>query len=145
MELQGGGGDGTSDRAFDGFGGGGGFGCTGGQQKNLAGLENRTDTHGDSTSRALFARAEEFGVVVERFAAQDFEACARSQAGSGLVEADMPIAPNAEKLEVDTACGADRVFVGGAVGIVVGADAAIGDMNVARWHIDVTKEMFMHK
>ena len=111
MELQGRRGDGAGDRAFDGFGDGGGLGRAGGQQKDFAGFEDRADAHGDGAARAFFAGTEKLGVVVERLAAQDFEAHARGQAGGRFVEADVSVAANAEKLEVDAARGANALVI----------------------------------
>jgi len=82
MKLQRRSGNGAGDGTFDGFGDGSGFGGAGGEQKNFARLENRADAHGDGAARALFAGGEEFGVVVERFATQDFEPRSRLEVGS---------------------------------------------------------------
>src|SRR6059058_2467191 len=110
MRLQRRSGNGAGDGTFDGFGDGSGFGGAGGEQKNFARLENRADAHGDGAARALFAGGEEFGVVVERFATQDFEPRSRGEAGGRLVEADVAVTANAEKLQVDSAGGANCSF-----------------------------------
>ena len=145
MELQGGSRDGGGDGAFDGFGDGGGLGGSGGEQENFASFQNRADAHGDGATGTLFAGSEGFGIVVQSFAAQDFEARARTDAGSGLIEADVAIAADAEKLEVDASGLADGQFVGSAVLIVIAADGAIGNVDVAGIYVDVREQIFMHE
>src|SRR6266699_1431795 len=145
MELQGRRGDGAGDGAFDGLGDGGGLGRAGGQQKDFAGFEDRADAHSDGAARTFFVGTEKLGVVVERLAAQDFEACTRGETGCRLVEADVSVAANAEQLEVDAACGANRLLVGRAIDTVIAADAAVRDVDVAREYVDVAKEMLVHE
>jgi hypothetical protein len=145
MKLQGGGGDGGGDGSFDGFGDGSGLGGAGGEQENFPGFQNRADAHGDGTARTLFAGSEGFCIVVQRLPAQDFEARAGTNAGSGLVEADVTVAADAQDLEVDAAGLADGLFIGGAVLIVIAADGAVGNVDIARIYIDAREEIFVHE
>jgi hypothetical protein len=145
MELEGGGRDGGSDGAFDGFGDGGGFGIAGGEEQDLAGFEDGADAHGDGAAGAFFARSKKLGVVVYSFLVEDFQAGARAKAGRGFVEADVAIAADAKKLQVDAAGLADGVLIGFAVVVVVAADGAIGDVDVVGIDVDVCKEIFLHE
>src|SRR6266478_3942620 len=92
MELEGGGGDCGSDRAFDGLCDGSGFGCARGEQENFPRLQDRADAHSYGAARTFLTGGEEFRVVVQRFLAQDFQARAGGEAGSGLVEANVAVA-----------------------------------------------------
>jgi hypothetical protein len=145
MQLQGGSGNGGGDGAFDGFGDGGGLGCAGGEQKNFAGFQNRTDAHGDGTTGTLLAGSKGFCIVVQSFAAQDFEARAGTDTGRRLIETDVAIAADAQKLEVDASGLADGLFIGGAILIVIAADCPVGNVDVAGIHVDVRKQVFMHE
>src|SRR4029077_3296958 len=122
MELEGGSGDGGGYWAFDGFGDGGGLGGAGGEEEDFAGFEDGADAHGDGAAGAFFAGSEKFGVVVDSFLVEDFHARAGAEAGSGFVEADVAVAADAKKLQVDAAGLADGVFVGFAVVVIVAAD-----------------------
>ena len=57
----------------------------------------------------------------------------------------MSVAANAEKLEVDAARGANRLLVGRTISIVIAADAAVRDVDVALEYVDVAKEVLVHE
>src|SRR5882762_8642559 len=96
MELKSGSGDSGGDWPFDGFGDGCGLGRAGGEQENSASFQDRADPHSDGATRALLARSEKFGIIVQCFAAQNFQAGAGADAGSRLVESDVTITSNAQ-------------------------------------------------
>src|SRR5690349_18554623 len=145
MELQGGSGNGASNRPFDGLGDGSRFGFAGSEQKNFAGFEDSADAHGDGAARAFLTTREEFRVVVDGFLAQNLQACAGTNAGGRLIETDMAVAADTKELKVDSPGIADGLFVGRAVLIVIAANAPVGDVDVVRIDIDVSKEIFVHE
>src|SRR6266571_3918333 len=57
----------------------------------------------------------------------------------------MPVAADAQNLQVDAARRANGLLVRRAIGIVIASDAAIRDMNVACGHVDVAEEIFAHE
>src|SRR5882762_4283398 len=145
MELKGGGGDRGRDRAFDGLRDGRGLGLARSEQENFSRLQNRADAHGDGTARTLLTRREEFRVVVHRFLAQDLKARAGADAGSRLVEADVAVAPDAQKLKVYSSGFSDSLLVRCAVLIVIAADGSVGNVNVSGIRVDVREEIFPHE
>src|SRR5467141_1015436 len=145
MKLKGGGGDRGRDRAFDGLCDGGRLGLACGEQKNFPRLQNRADAHGDGTARTLLTRRKELRVVVQCFLAQDLQARAGADAGSRLVEADVAVAPDAQKLKVDSSCLSDSLLVRCAVLIVIAADGSVGNVDVSGIRVDVREEVFLHE
>src|SRR5205807_8845734 len=136
-----GGGNSGRDRAFDGRSDGRRLGLAGGEQENFPRLQNRADAHGDGAAGTLLARREEFRVVVHRFLAQNFQARAGADAGSRLVEADVAVAPDAQKLKVDSSGLSDCRFVGCAVLIVIASDGSVGNVDVAGIYVDMREEV----
>src|SRR5712691_10328819 len=130
MELKGRGGDRGSDRAFDRFRDGRGLGRAGGEQKDLPRFQDRADPHGDGATRTLIAGREGFRVVVKRFLAQDLQARARADTGSGLIKTDMAVAANSQKLDSNSSGLANGFFIAGAVLIIVVANGSIGNVDV---------------
>jgi hypothetical protein len=145
MELQGGGGNRGSDRAFNGFRNGGGFGLAGGEQEDSPGLEDGADSHGDGATGALLALGEELGVIVHRFLAQDLQARARADARSRLVETDMAVAADTQQLKIDSAGFPDGVFIRSAILVVIAANGSVGNVDVAGIDVDVGEEVFVHE
>src|SRR5580700_222839 len=120
VKLQRGGGDGGGDGAFDGLGDGGGFRGAAGQQQDAVGFQDGADAHGNGALGEFFAGSEKLAIVVDGFLAENFQAGAGAEAGSGLVETDVAVAADAEDLQVDAAGVTDGMFVGAAVAVVVG-------------------------
>src|SRR6266478_9900921 len=130
MELKRRGGDRGSDRAFDRFRDGRGFGRAGGEQKDFTRFQDRADPHGNGATRALIAGREGFGVVDKSFLAQNLQARARADTGSGLIKTDMAVAANSQKLDVNASGLSNGFFIAGAVLIIVAANGSIGNVNV---------------
>ena len=57
----------------------------------------------------------------------------------------MAVAADAKELQVDPAGSADCLLVGRAVSVVIAPHAAIRDVNVARGHVHVAEEVFLHE
>ena len=145
MQLKGGSGDRGGDWAFDGLRDRSGLRCAGGEQDNFTRLQDCADAHGDGAARTLLTGRKEFCVVVQRFLAQDLQARARADAGSRLIETNVAVTPDSQKLKVDASGFPDGLFVRRAVLIVIAADGSVGNVDVARVHIDVGEEIFPHE
>ena len=57
----------------------------------------------------------------------------------------MPVAPDAQKLQVDSPGLPNGVLVRSAVIIIVSANRSIGDVDVSRIDVDVSKKIFLHE
>ncbi len=132
MKLERGRANGRRDGAFDGFGDCGGFGLSGGENQNAAGVEDGADAHGNCAFWNFLALRKKAPVVFYGFPGELFQACARSEAGIGFVEADVAVAADSENLQIDAAGFFDFVFVAFAVFGIVGAEGAAGNMNSCR-------------
>ncbi len=96
-----------------------------------------------SRGHFLFA-AEEAGVVAHRFVGERFEPRAAAQRRAGLVEGDVPVAADAEDLQVDASFVGDHPLVLLAVGGEV-ERPAVGHVRVARVDVDVIEEVLLHE
>ena len=92
-------------------------------EHEVTGLQDRADTLGEDVVRYLVERGEEAGVVAAGLSRERLQAGARRQRGSRLVEGDVPVAADAEQLEVDPPGLPDRRLVGGTSGDEVGGVA----------------------
>src|SRR5437588_897562 len=132
MQLKGGSGDRGGDWAFDGLRDRSGLRCAGGEQENFTRLQDGANAHGDGAARTLLTGRKEFCVVVQRFLAQDLQARAGADAGGRLIETNVAVTPDSQKLKVDASGFPDGLFVRRAVLIVIGADRSVGNVDVAR-------------
>ena len=57
----------------------------------------------------------------------------------------MAVAPDAQKLKVDSSSLPDRRFIRRAILIVIAPDSSIGNVDVARVGVDVRKKIFLHE
>src|SRR5580704_7625351 len=133
------------DWPFDGFRHGFGFCFSGGDQHDVARFENSADSHGDCGGGHFFAAGEIAAIVGERRAAQSLGASARGEARGRLVEANVAVAPDSEDLQVDAACLANGRFVAGAIFLVAGLNAAVGNMDLGWRNIDVGEKILVHE
>ena len=105
----------------------------GGEDEDLAGLEDRGDAHRDRLARDVLLAEEVGGGVLPGHQVERDKPGAALGARAGLVEADVPGAADAEELEVDPAGRADRLLVAAALGLdLVARDVAARDVDVAR-------------
>ena len=57
----------------------------------------------------------------------------------------MAVAPDTQKLKVDSSGLSNGLFIGCAVAIVIAANGSVGNVNVAGIHVDVREEVFLHE
>src|SRR5690606_28120650 len=116
MLLEEGGADGVGDGAVDGIADDGRLGLAPSEQGDLAGLEDRPAAHGDGMGGNVIEPAEGRGGVLAGDLIEMDQAGTAVPGRSGLVETDVAGPPDAQQLEIESACLPDRVLVGGAVG-----------------------------
>ena len=101
------------DGALDGLSHGFLFLRTKGEKKDLAGLHDAADAHGDAVHGDLAEIVlKEAGVIGAGPLRQSLDPRARGERGGRLVETDVSIAADPEQLQVDPAGRADRVVCG---------------------------------
>ena len=135
VELQGGGGDLGRDGAFHRVADGGGFVRAEGQEQAAAGFQNSANPHRDRQPRHFVLAAEVAGVVADGFAGQRLQSRAAAEGRAGFVEGDMPVAADAEDLQINPAGILDLLLVEPAVGLEI-ERPAVGDMRAAGVDID---------
>ena len=114
VELQRRGREERRHRTLHGPGDGVRLGLAGGDEDEVAGVEDRADSLGEDVVRHGVDRVEESGVVEAGLRGQRLQPRSRRQRRARLVEPDVPVAADAEQLQVDPAGVADRRLVGGA-------------------------------
>ena len=144
--LQVGGGDVPVDLAFDRAFHHRSLVLAGGDQGDLAGLEDGRHAHGDGLHRNVL-RPEEVGRRrAPRDGVEDHEPGARAGAGAGLVEADVPGLSDPQDLEVDAARVLDGMLVVAAVRLdLVPRQVAARDVHVLRIEVYVLEEILPHE
>src|ERR1700743_849804 len=145
MMLQRGGGDTRRDRPFDSLRDRSRLRRAAGEQQNAERFEKCADAHRSGGPRNFFAGLERFAIVVDGFFRQNFQARAGAKARSRLVESDMPVAADAEDLQVDSAGVADGLLVSGAIAIVIFRNRAVGDVDVFRFRVHMPKQILVHE
>src|SRR5262249_18389766 len=115
MKLQCRSANGRRDWAFDGFGDGGSFRFSCGENQDAAPVENRADAHGDGALGNFRSGREKSAIVFNRFEREFFQTSARREAGIRLIETDVAVAADAENLQIDSAGRFDGAFVAFAV------------------------------
>src|ERR1700747_301309 len=115
MPLQSGSRHGRRDRTLNGFGDGRSFAGARSQQENSARVQNRADAHRDGALRNVLGGTKEFAVVLDGAFGDHFQARSRTQARGRLVEADVPVSPNAKNLQVDPPGIANGLLVRGGI------------------------------
>src|SRR5205823_11111920 len=101
--------------------------------------------HGDGALWHLLCTGEKMAIVFNRFSTERFQTGTGSQAGSGLVKADVAVASNAKNLQVDTASGLYGSFVARAILVVITGDCAVGNMDVIARDIHMRKKIVRHE
>lgn len=145
MELECGGADRGTDRTFNGFRDGVSFRFSRGENEDSSSFQNGADAHRDGTFWNFRSFWKKAAIVFDRFLRQFFQASAGSEAGIGLVETDVAIAADAENLEVDSAGLFNGAFVFVAVGGIILAKSAAGDVDSIRREIYVLEKIGMHE
>ncbi|OPZ89433.1 MAG: hypothetical protein BWY73_01509 [candidate division TA06 bacterium ADurb.Bin417] len=146
MELEDGGGHLAGDTVFDGLVDGVGLVGAVGQQDDFPGVHDRSHTHGDGVKRHLAGVGEEAGVVLDGLLGEGLDMGARGQGRTGLVEADMAVAADAQYLEVDAAGLDDPLLVLAAVcGGPAVRGAAVRKVDVLLSDVDVAEEVLPHE
>src|SRR5262249_46532152 len=106
---------------------------------------NGADTDGDGALGHFLAGCKGFAIVLDRFRAELFHASAGAEARHGLVESDVSIAADAEKLQVDSAGVADGLLVLFAIRVVITGERSFRDVDAGVRNIHVSKQMLLHK
>ena len=133
VALQEGRGDLVVHLALDGAAHDRGLVLAGGEDEDLARLEDGGDAHGERLAGDVLLAEEVGRGVLPGHQVEGDQPGAALGARAGLVEADVPGPADAEQLEVDAAGGADRLFVAAHLGLhVVARDVAAGDVHVLR-------------
>ena len=109
-------------------------------EHEVTGLQDRADTLGEDVLGDLVGRGEEAGIVAAGLSRERLQAGARRQRRSRLVEGDVPVAADAEDLEVDPPGLRDRRLVGGTSGDEVGS-VARGPVDASRVEVDARREL----
>ena len=106
--------------------------------------EDAVHTHSDSVARNVVAGLEEAGVSIDGALAKGGQMGSADELFAGLVEADMAIASNAEKLNTYTACCCDLciVFLAESIGI---SALSVGNEGVCLVNVDVIEKTIVHK
>ncbi len=144
--LEEGSGDVHGHGALDGLLDDGGLLLAPGHEAHLLRTHDGRHTHGDGGLGNVVEAAERgggvgLGEVVERHLAGDGRVVR-----TGLVEADVARAADAENLEVEAATGLDLVFVGLAVGRnLLGGERAAGEVHVLGLDVDVIEQVGVHE
>src|SRR5580704_3552944 len=145
MKLQSRSSNRSGERALDGIRNSACFCRTSSQHKHPPAGQYGADAHGDRETRHLLPSTKEFAIVLHRRFAEHLQACFRRKTGRRFVEADVPIAPDSQDLQVDAARTLNFSFIPSAIFFVVATDGAIWDMNISRIKIYMRKKMFRHE
>ena len=92
----------------------------------------------------LHAAGEEIRVGSTRLGLQARQVCVRLQAGSGLVEPDVPVRADPEDLQIDAAGARDRRLVAAAFAGRVGLHT-VQEMNPLAADVHVPKQVLIHE
>ena len=118
----------------------------GGENHDLAGLEDRGDAHRDRLAGHVLLAEEVGGGVLPRHQVERDQPGPALGAGARLVEADVARAPDAEELEVDAAGGADRLLVAPDRGLgLVARQVAARDVHVGPRDVELGEEILPHE
>ena len=119
----------------------------GGEDHDLARLEDRGDAHRDRFARHVLLAEEVGGGVLARDRVEGDQPGPALGAGAGLVEADVPRPADAEDLEVDAAGGADRLLVAPALRPPTSSRGTIAarDVDVARGDVELGEQILPHE
>ncbi len=102
-------------------------------QDDLASGEDRAQAHGDRLGRHRFFAKEIAGRVVPRDGVERDQSRAAAGHAERLVEADVPVAADAQELKIDAAGPLDGAFVLAAISVdLVGRHDAVGNVDVLR-------------
>ena len=117
-----------------------------GQQDDAPRLEDGAHAHRDRASRHVLVAEEVARRVDARDAVERDESRAREVVGAGLVEPDVPGAPDAEQLQVDAARLGDHLLVA-PTGLrdLLRRDRAIGDVDVGRVDVHEVEQVLLHE
>ncbi len=119
---------------------------SGGENGDLAGLEDRGHTHCDGLAWDVFVSKEIGCRVLPGHEIQRDQAGPALEAGARLVESDVAGAPDAENLEVDAARGPNRLLVAPAFLFDQFArSVAPGEVHVGRRDVEMGEEVLPHE
>jgi hypothetical protein len=112
--------------------------CPGGENRDLAGLEDGGDPHRDRLARDGRLAEEPARRVTPRDPVEQDTPGATLEPRSGLVETDMPRLADPQELKVDPPGGLDGRLIGLAVGgYGLRWDRPIEQVHLGRWNVDL--------
>ena len=118
----------------------------GGEQRDLARLEDRRDAHRHRFLRDELLAEEIRRGIATRHGVEMHEARAAVRAGARLVEADVARLADAEDLEVDAAGALDGRFVAAALLVhLIARNVAARDVDVLARNVHVREEILPHE
>ena len=100
-----------SHRSEAGIQNGLGLGLAGGEEQHFVGRHDIGDAHGVCVFRNFIDGGEEAGVGLDGALSQGYAVGIADELFAGLVEADVSVAADAQKLQVNAAHGADQGIV----------------------------------
>ncbi len=116
-----------------------------GDQQDFAGIEDRGHAHRDGVCGDVFLAEKVAGSVAAGERVEGHQPCAAAQGAKWLVKANVAVAADAQKLDVDAAGLVDSGFVAAAmIGHLVGRNRAVGNVDVVARDVDVVEEMLVH-
>ena len=118
----------------------------GGENEDLAGVENRGDAHRDRLARNILLAEEVRGRIHPRHEVQGDEPGAAVETRARLVEPDVAGSAYAQKLQVDSAGDLDRPLVAATLVLdPVTRHVAAGDMHIFRENVELGEEVLPHE
>src|SRR5207244_3239896 len=115
-----------------------------GKQKTATRFEDGRYSHRDREARHLIERSEEAGVVADGLFGQRLQSSAAAQRRAWLIEADVPVAPDAQNLQVDAAGIADHLLVPLAIGFGI-LRQPVGHVGLLGPLLEPFEEIFFHE
>ena len=116
------------------------------EQKNLSGIEDRTDSHRERPAGYVFLSEEVTGCIPTGDTIERNQAGPRHFTGAGFIEPDMAGATDPQDLDIDAPRFRNSLLVPQAgVLDVTFVHSTIGNMDIVRLNIDQVKEILPHE
>lgn len=122
-----------------------GLSLPGGNQHERSSLQNRSHSHRQSFERNLCdVTVEQRRIVAARRVGQPYAMGRRFQLVTRLVEPDVAVAADADKLQIDPAGSLNRSLVQGTFGVEV-FGGPIQEVNLRWWQVHAGKQVVLHE